>query len=49
MFTPANEIVDVEGWCMIEDVVRDSGMQIDALDKHPEYWRLETKHEDDGH
>ena len=34
---------------MIEDVVGDSGMQIDALNKHPEYWRLEAKHEDDGH
>ena len=45
ILTPSNKVVDDEWRGLIENVGWDLGMQIDPLNEHPEYRRLEAEHE----
>ena len=47
--TPAYKVVDAERWDLVENVCRDPGMEIDSLNEHPEYRRLEAEHEQGLH
>ena len=45
MLTPSNEVVDAEWRSVIEDVGGHPGVEVDALDEHPEDRRLEAEYE----
>ena len=45
MLTPSNEVVDAEWRSVIEDVGGHPGVEVDALDEHPEDGRLEAEYE----